>query len=67
MTSLYNWAIISAISLGSFNYGFAFGAPSTALGIGGFLQYFGVDPSLDDPAYSNSMQGGKSLLFHTNG
>jgi MFS family permease len=62
MTSTYNWAIISAISLGSFNYGFTFGAPSTALGIAGFLRYFGVNPAVNDPGYSNSMQGGRFSL-----
>ena len=57
MTKFYNNLVLIAISIGSFNYGFTFGAPSAVLGIPSFLAYFGVELTGPNPDYAASMQG----------
>ncbi|OCF40822.1 hypothetical protein I317_05357 [Kwoniella heveanensis CBS 569] len=67
MTNFYNQVVLLAVSVGSFNYGYSFGAASTVLGLNSFLEYFDVSLTGSDPSYASSMQGAIVGIFFAGG
>ncbi|KAK5685720.1 hypothetical protein LTR17_026983 [Elasticomyces elasticus] len=58
--TLFNIGICLVVALGSFGYGFGFGAFITVIGVPGFYAYFELDPT---SAYTASIIGAINSVF----
>ena len=67
MPKLYANVVTLAVALGSFTYGFTFGAPSVCLALEGFLTYFDVTGVGSNASYAASMQGAIVGVFFAGG